>query len=179
MRHLVQTISRPVMPNDETFEYLPTQVIAEYLATKAIPTFDGVVFRSSQTGGEGRNVVLFNHAAAAVLDNVPPGTDFTLWMGSGSDDDFDPTIMIFESVPAPATPKPIELFGMMLSPPDPIPPDREPDVAWLPHRERTLRLDIDSVELVRVSATRYECEKRAVMRIRTNRKEEPREPHQQ
>ena len=167
------------MPNDETFEYLPTQVIAEYLATKAIPTFDGVVFRSSQTGGEGRNVVLFNHAAAAVLDNVPPGTDFTLWMGSGSDDDFDPTIMIFESVPAPATPKPIELFGMMLSPPDPIPPDREPDVAWLPHRERTLRLDIDSVELVRVSATRYECEKRAVMRIRTNRKEEPREPHQQ
>src|SRR5204863_5060748 len=71
LSHLVQNISRPVMPNDEAFDYLPTQAVAEYLATKVKPPFDGIIFSSSQTGGEGRNVVLFNHASAAEPDDIP------------------------------------------------------------------------------------------------------------
>jgi hypothetical protein len=163
---LVQTISRPVMQNEETFEYLPTQVIAEYLATKVTPPFDGVVFRSSQTGGEGRNVVLFHHASAAVPDDVPPGTKFTFWIGSGPDDDFDPTIAIYEKVPAPETLKPVELFGVPMSPPSVIAPDCGPGAGWLPHREPVLRLNKDSVYVLHVKAIRYECEKRAVLRYR-------------
>ena len=48
---LVGEISRPVMPQDEVFEHIPTQAMAEYLASKASPPLDGIIFRSSQTGG--------------------------------------------------------------------------------------------------------------------------------
>lgn len=51
LRHLVGEISRPVMPRDEEFEYLPTQAVAQYLAECASPRLDGVIFRSSQTNG--------------------------------------------------------------------------------------------------------------------------------
>jgi len=59
---LVREISRPVMPRDEEFEYLPTQAVSEYLAARIEPRLDGIIFHSSQTAGEGRNLVLFNHA---------------------------------------------------------------------------------------------------------------------
>ena len=50
LRQLVREVSMPVMPQDEAFEYLPTQAVAEYLAQKASPPVDGIVFRSTQTG---------------------------------------------------------------------------------------------------------------------------------
>jgi hypothetical protein len=174
--HLAQMISRPVMPSDETLQYLPTQIVAEYLATKAKPPFDGVIFRSSQTNGEGRNIVLFNHASTVQRDDAPPGTNFDLWMGAGPDDDFDPTIMIFEKIPAAVQPKPIELFGVMVSPPDPVSPDRGQDAAWLPNREPTLCLDGKSVQVLQVNGIRYSCQERTVMRFRTKADEEPSNP---
>jgi RES domain len=53
------------------YDYLPTQAIAEYLATKVKPSFDGIIFKSPQTGGEGRNVVLFNHSSAVIGSGQP------------------------------------------------------------------------------------------------------------
>ena len=64
LRFLVDEISRPVMPDDEASEYLPTQAVAEYLANRVEPPLDGIIFRSTQTGSVGRNLVLFNHASA-------------------------------------------------------------------------------------------------------------------
>ena len=49
------------MPQDADRAYLPTQFVASYLAHKANPKFDGIMFPSSQTEGDGQNVVLFNH----------------------------------------------------------------------------------------------------------------------
>ncbi len=72
LRRLVSEIGRPVMPRNEAFDYLTTQAVAEYLANKA--GLDGIVFRSSQTGGEGRNVVLFNHACGVEPYELPQGT---------------------------------------------------------------------------------------------------------
>ena len=70
----VEEISRPVMPHDEAREYLPTQAVADYLANRVDPHLDGMIFRSSQTGGTGRNVVLFNHACRAMADEPHPVT---------------------------------------------------------------------------------------------------------
>ncbi len=70
-RHLVSEISRPVMPQDEALEYLSTQAVAEYLVHKVDPRIDGIIFLSSQTGGDGRNVVLFNHARGVEPHNLP------------------------------------------------------------------------------------------------------------
>jgi RES domain len=169
LSRLVQMISRPVMPNDETFEYLPTQVIAEYLATKVTPPFDGILFRSSQTGGGGRNIVLFNHACSTEQDDTPPGTTFDFMMGSGPEDDPDPTIMVWEKLPPPEPPaQPVELFGTLIHPARPPPVDREPDEGWLPGREPTLRLDPNSVFVLRVKSIQYGCEQATVLRSRTD-----------
>lgn len=41
-------ISRPVSPNNETLEYLPTQVVAEYVSN--VLGIDGILFASAQVG---------------------------------------------------------------------------------------------------------------------------------
>jgi RES domain len=85
LRGLSWRLSRPVLPNDQPTEYLPTQAIADFLATAESPPLplDGIVYPSVQagyTGPFGRsnrlmfggyrkenfNVVLF-HKAATVL----------------------------------------------------------------------------------------------------------------
>lgn len=60
LRKLSQRMTRPVMPDDENFEYLPTQAIADFLASEM--DLDGIMFPSAQSN-EGLNIVLFNHAA--------------------------------------------------------------------------------------------------------------------
>lgn len=56
-------ISIPVHPQDENLGYLPTQAVAEYLAQRKDLELDGLLFRSTQSGKAGANVVLFQHAA--------------------------------------------------------------------------------------------------------------------
>jgi len=74
LRTLCGRMARPVMPDDEAFEYLPTQAVADFLGTMNEPRLDGIVFPSAQTS-EGRNVVLFHHAARVGRGNraaTPP-----------------------------------------------------------------------------------------------------------
>ena len=64
LKQLVVEMSRPIMPQDETLEYLATQVVSEYLANRINPPIHGMIFPSSQTGGVGRNLVLFREACS-------------------------------------------------------------------------------------------------------------------
>ena len=68
LKRLVDIMSRPILPSDEDYHYLPTQAIAEYLSEKMEPQIDGLVFPSSQLGGSGENVVLFRGASSVELD---------------------------------------------------------------------------------------------------------------
>jgi len=56
-------ITRPIMPDDESFDYLPTQAIADFLATSRKIDIDGIIFRSAQRPGNSNNVVLFHKAS--------------------------------------------------------------------------------------------------------------------
>jgi hypothetical protein len=56
-------VRRAVIPGQETLEYLPTQVIAEYLWAHVDPPVDGLIFGSSQITASSSNIVLFPHAA--------------------------------------------------------------------------------------------------------------------
>ena len=99
LRQLVAEITAPVMPQDEAKEYLPTQVIADFLALRVDQGLDGILFRSSQSAGSSRNVVLFNHARQVepILD--PPGTSREVNM-PGPDNDIgypDGEVIIFEN----------------------------------------------------------------------------------
>jgi hypothetical protein len=62
LRDFGKRIARPVLPRDEEAGYLPTQVVADYLA-QDFPTLDGIIYSSTQTAGTGRNVMLFARAS--------------------------------------------------------------------------------------------------------------------
>ena len=74
LSQLVREISRPIMPRDETLEYLATQVVAEYLANRINPSIQGMIFPSSQTGERGRNLVLFKEACNVERLKRHPGS---------------------------------------------------------------------------------------------------------
>ena len=99
LSQLIHEISRPVMPEDEEEQYLPTQVVAEYLANRLDPRFDGIIYRSPQTG-KGRNVVFFNHACSVKPDDLPEAID--VWcepLQVDSDGGIDDTIRVLEAAP--------------------------------------------------------------------------------
>lgn len=46
-------ISAPVMPDDEPFDYLITQAVADYMSERDKPTLDGILYRSTQMKVDG------------------------------------------------------------------------------------------------------------------------------
>jgi len=64
MRGFHAEIRKPILPGQETLEYLPTQVVAEYLWTRREHSIDGLIFGSAQVSGSETNIVLFPHASA-------------------------------------------------------------------------------------------------------------------
>lgn len=66
LRGFHEEVRRPVLPNTETLEYLPTQAMAEYLAAIVEPPIDGIMYSSVQT--EGVNVAIFPHACTVEPD---------------------------------------------------------------------------------------------------------------
>ena len=89
LRSLVSEIGRPVVPPSGEWEYLPTQVVAEYLANSPDPNLDGVIFTSSQIRGSGENVVLFNRACAVEPYDIPEDTDLKVYIPPRPDTKMD------------------------------------------------------------------------------------------
>lgn len=75
---LSERITMPVMPDDEALKYIPTQVIAEYLASLDDPTLDGMIYPSVQAAQEMKNVVLFHKAAVVAKVKRPEGVKFSV-----------------------------------------------------------------------------------------------------
>jgi hypothetical protein len=85
LRMLEQEISLPVQPHHQALEYIPTQVVAEYI--RIVLGLDGVGYRSAQVGESPapgqiigprlhpneRNVVLFGVAALTTSEAAPDG----------------------------------------------------------------------------------------------------------
>ena len=94
LSHLVKIMSRPVMPTDEDYEYLPTQAVAEYLSDNLKLHLDGLIFPSSQRDGNGENVVLFRHVSTVAPDGSD-GLDMEVDFGSFAIEDYDPDITVW------------------------------------------------------------------------------------
>lgn len=105
LRSLSQRITRPVMPDDEALDYLPTQAVADFLATEAEVPLDGILYPSVQTAGNALNYVLFHKAARVNPLSIPDGTEIsadTGWMG---EDGWEINYSVTEEVPPQAEPK--------------------------------------------------------------------------
>ena len=73
LQSLSQKMTAPVLPDAEIFEYLPTQVIAEYLASQVKPELDGILYPSAQTRKGKNNVVLFHESS--LVDKLTTSDD--------------------------------------------------------------------------------------------------------
>jgi RES domain len=98
LRSLSERITRPVMPDDEPFEYLATQAIADFLATEASAPIDGIIFPSIQAAEDACNVVLFHKAARVQAMNVPEGTEISASTGRWGEDGWVDDYEVFEKV---------------------------------------------------------------------------------
>jgi RES domain-containing protein len=177
LRHLVDVISRPIMPRDEEFEYLPTQAVSEYLASCVEPRLDGIVFHSAQTAGEGRNVVLFHHSAGVEPYTLPEDTKVEVYTGWASPDDADDSVTIWETVPQPRKVEEKNSDGRVPNFEDILKraPKDEPDREWdddVSYGKPTLRLDVQEIEVFRINAVTYQKSKRYISRYRHRADEE-------
>ena len=97
LRRLSRLVSKPVMPDDQPLDYLPTQAIADFLATAANPPLEGMIYPSVQFAGRqhshprrvfggiaagGHNVVLFHQAARVQPLDIPKGARISVSDGS-------------------------------------------------------------------------------------------------
>jgi hypothetical protein len=166
LKTLGQRITKPVMPDDEDFDYLATQAIADFLATENIPVLDGIIFGSAQVKN-GRNVVLFHKAARAEEMELPEGTELEARSGYDDEDGWYVDYSVTESVPPPQSapakqdnewPYFMPHSGQILS--------SENDL-----RECALRVAPKSIEVHQVNWVKYQCTAFSVDRHRYEKKE--------
>ena len=180
LRWLANEISRPVSPLDETSEYLSTQALAEYLANRSCSNLDGIIYRSSQAGGTGSNLVLFSHVSAVAPYEVPTGTDVKAHFYQAPQDDEDSEVYVYELVPpedeeqSPDTET--TLGAAMLRIKGKIVSFEYPDedrYGSEAHREPTLQMDIDSITVMEITGVKYHYDEFPVMRDRLTKESAP------
>lgn len=164
LRTLGQRMTKPVMPDDEVFDYLATQAIADFLATENEPVLDGILFRSAQVNA-GSNVVLFHKSACVEVMMFPEGTEIEAHSSWDTDEGPEPHYGVSEYVPPAASAPPVKSDDDWLD----LPTSafraevhrRHADV-----RETTLRINPATVEVHHVEWVQFHCETHAVSRHR-------------
>lgn len=169
LRSLSQRITRPVMPDDEVFEYLPTQAVADFLATEKDPPLDGILYPSVQAAGDVLNVVLFQKAARVSTIEVPSGTEIEASTGEMYDEGWEPRYTVVERVPPQQAKKEDEKDDLW------------PDLAsfteapWtssdMDLRESALRIDLESIKVHIVQRVMFETDEFDVTRHRWEKRE--------
>ncbi|MBY5421053.1 RES family NAD+ phosphorylase [Rhizobium leguminosarum] len=166
LRSLSQRITRPVMPDDEAFEYLTTQAVADYLATEGAVPLDGILFPSVQAAGAVLNVVLFHKAARVEKIDVPVGTEISARSGHMEDEDWEIEYEVIERVPPTVAVEPTErqhtsrwpdFASLAMTPWEPADPD------W---REPALRIISDSICVHIIRRVQFETDEHHVTRHR-------------
>lgn len=148
LQTLAERVSQPVMPNEEAIEYIPTQVVAGFLAQRIDPPIDGMLYASTQYGSAGRNIVLFNHSSvvAAAADEV-----CELYYDRGY-------TLTMKTRLAEVTLRPAENAATDFFSPNGI------EKPWIDSPEPTLSLDLDSLTVHRIDATIHEQYEKAIPR---------------
>lgn len=149
-------IVEPVLPGEEDFSYIPTQVIAEYLADPLRFNLDGILYPSVQLPGadqeERYNVVLFHKASRVAFMTLPAKDDCMIRYGHQyAEDEWETDICVTEVISAQEDPPPARHDLSDLSLPD------DP-------REPALEIDLDSVSVHGIRAARFEYSTDAVRR---------------
>ncbi|HYX28956.1 MAG TPA: RES family NAD+ phosphorylase [Pyrinomonadaceae bacterium] len=161
LKWLSERITRPVMPDDELFEYLPTQAIADFLATRTEPTLDGILYPSVQDGDGNLNVVLFHKASRVEGLDVPGDAEVSVSAVDYTRERPSIDYHVWEKVPSRraddgAAP---DIHSPFLAPYSTTPEAYDA-------REPALRLTISTVEVRYVDQIEYKTQNRTIGRSR-------------
>jgi hypothetical protein len=157
---LSDEITQPVMPNDEPFGYLATQAIADFLATVAEPSLDGILYSSVQGSVPNMNVVLFHKASRLEGLDIPEGTDISATLTRSTEEGEEIDYSVFERVPqVVADQQPTFVAGIPLTMNASGPPEYD-------SRETTLRLVVESLEVHHITGVTFQSEQHHVDRYR-------------
>ena len=175
LRSLSGRITRPVMPEDEPYEYLVTQAIADFLATEASVPIDGIIYPSVQRAGHVLNVVFFHKAARVEAMDIPEGAEIDANTGHFGEDGWEDDYAVFETVP------PVPAESEEGDREAPSWPPSFADLATRAHliwedldtdwRNPGLRVVPDSVRVHRVLRVTFETEESPVRRYRQEKRE--------
>jgi hypothetical protein len=148
LRSLCRKITKPVMPDDEAFDYLITQAIADFLANDPITNIDGIIFPSVQAAGIAKNIVLFHKASQVEKINTSLNEKLEVSLGFSSEDGWEDEYTItsnyhpkYESDNAPENTNLFQLKD--------IPDDFEN------FRVDTLKIDLTSIKIHHVNAVSF------------------------
>lgn len=161
LRSLSARMTRPVMPEDEALDYLPTQAIADFLAWENDPQLDGILFPSVQAATGAVNVVLFHKAARVAELELPPGTEISSRAAESWEEEWGHAFTVIEKVPPPDA-------GRQGRPPtdwSDIPEMLGGGKRWDP-REATLRVEPSSVRVHQIEAVKVRTKLQSVRRWR-------------
>jgi RES domain len=170
LRSLSGRITPPTMTDDEPFEYLATQAIADFLATEASAPIDGIIFPSVQAIGDALNVVLFHKAARIEAMDIPAGTEISASTGRWAEDGWTEDYEVLEQVP-PLQGK-VDMNEQDQGWPDfvtiaeamPLDPQ---EVDW---RDASLRIVSENTEVHRVRRVEYATDEFPVKRYRREKR---------
>lgn len=151
LAHLRHRMVQPVLPGEEEFSYIPTQVIAEYLADSARFNIDGIQYPSVQLSGakkeqetaEDYNVVLFHKSSRVRLRELAAPENCEISYGHwDGDSEWDTDICVTETVERePARPVDEGILAPYLIAQD--------------EREPALEIEISSVTQHEIEAARF------------------------
>ena len=163
LRTLSGRMARPVMPDDQEMEYLPTQAIADYLSTEGQVPLDGILFPSVQVGGNGVNAVLFHKSSRCEELDIPEGTEISARTYTNYEDGPEPDFRVSEEVPP--TEDGAETEERRPGIFEPVMGDWD---EWFDAdpRDAALRIDVESLRVHEVNAVQIDTNSHSVRRHR-------------
>lgn len=162
MRVIVNRLTNHVLPENEEDDYIPTQILADFLAWEPSLRFDGIMFPSSQSKSKGKNVVLFHlHARVKSIErnNVEnTEVELTSWDNEGSYADY----FVIDWVPSKLNDKPSETVNH-----NSIDNVFDPDYNWREDELRleTLAIDESSIRVHHIDAIKYQTTPHNIKRV--------------
>lgn len=163
LEYLLRRITMPVMPSQEGLDYLATQAVADFLASRESPLLDGILYPSVQVAGPVRNVVLFQKSSRTARIELPKGTTMMSSVGEQHEEGWETYYHVIEEEPPATATTPADQSNAT-SLPSYLDLAIESDDA--DGRDVTLAVDLDSVEVREVNAVAFSTSDHKVSRSR-------------
>lgn len=171
LQSFTQQMSRPVMPSHEALEYLPTQAVADFLASMEDPAIDGIVFPSVQSGYAGQNVALFHKASRVDEIDLSDGTTLEADTWQMYNEGPERGYWVVETTPESSTEDESENSVGSID----LDPCGQDESNWHPTSYRPISLSVDTecLQVRIIKQTNYDTENYRVHRIRHTDQEPP------